>query len=275
MGGISVRQADGVDVTVINPVKFVYINGSETQDGSIRFTLEDGETITNIEARASGVWNDTSIRVGSASVRIGRDMTLSAVAGHLETFNPSLVQGHARGLIPQIQFDDAGTQQLLTPIVKAEEIFVVYSGAVSETIATTIGINFSTTPARLVENSIHRTGTVAATQPITVSFYVGTDNTGTLFNRFRIPASLMPASSVFQINYDNTLGFESGTSIFQEFVSTTNISLATDSGGNPLTSHEGHTLSQISVLSENLMYDETVDHMLDENLNPMFAIQFP
>lgn len=254
----------------------LYIVGDADTDGSIRILFDTTEnTISNFELRTNGVFNDTGVRIASSSLSIGRDMTLSAVAGHLETFNPSAVVGHTKGLIPHILFTDAGTAGLETPIVKAEEIFTVFGTAVSETIGTTISINIGTTPGRIIEESIHEVGTVGSSEPVTVKFFVGSDNTGFLFNKKILPATALVANTTLEINYDNDLGFDENTAIFQEFTSDANFSLKTDSGGNPLTKHEAHELQEIGVLSENLMLDENLNLMFDTSLNPMFAIQFP
>jgi len=273
----------GPDVTRRNKRGLIYLTTDPTADNSldtapensIRITFAPGDPTAHIEKFNSGVWNDTGFRFASSSVGIGRDMTISAVAGHLETNNPSAAQGHTRGLIPHIEFDDTGTNFAETPIVKAEEIFVVYSGAVGQAVGTTIGINLGTVPSRIIEFSIHEVGTIQSTAPVTVSFYTGTDNTGFLFNRKILPANSMVANTQLKISYDLDLGFEGGVNIFQEFTSTASISLKTDSLGNPLTSHEAHELDEVGILTENLMIDVDFDLMFDLSLNPMYAIQFP
>lgn len=257
-----------------NFLDIVYIKGDAVTDGSIRIILDDGDTISHMEMRASGVWNDTSLRLASSSIEIGRDMILSASAGFLETRNPSATVGHTRGLIPHILFDDTGTELMHAPILKAEEVFDVFTGAVSETIATTIGINLGISPGRVIEESIHEVGSVSATASIVVSIYDGADNTGFLKNRRTLPACAMPANTTLEINYDNDLGFEANEVNFMEFVSTANISLKTDSGGNPLTKHEAHQLAEVGVITENLMLDENLDIMFDTSLDPVYAEQF-
>ncbi|MEE9367033.1 MAG: hypothetical protein V3W44_10125 [Dehalococcoidales bacterium] len=252
----------------------LYIVGDNDTDGSIRIAFLAGEDVAHIESRADGVWNDDGLRVASSSLDIGRDMTVSAIAGFLETNNPSAVVGHVKGLIPHVLFDDAGTGLLRTPILDAEEIFTVFDTTVGEIIGTTIGINIGATPGRAIEESIHQTGSVAATSKVTVSFYVGSDNTGFLFNRKVLPASAFPADSEIEIPYDNDLGFEANSPVFMEFTSANNLSLKTDASGNPLTKHEAHALDELGVITENTIYDEDLGHVLDESLNPVYGAQF-
>ena len=206
----TLNPTGGPDVTRRNKRGLIYLttdpavdNALETApEGSIRIAFASGDPTAHIEKFESGVWNDTGFRFASSSVGIGRDMTVSAVAGHLETNNPSAAIGHVRGLIPHIEFSDAGTIAAETPVVKAEEVFVVYSGAVSQIVGTTIGINLGTVPSRIIEFSIHEVGTVQSTAPVTVSFFTGTDNTGFLFNEKRLPSNSMVANTQLKIPYD-------------------------------------------------------------------------
>ena len=77
-----------------------------------------------------------------------------------------------------------------------------------------------------------------------------------------------------EIDYQNELGFLAGQQIFMEFVSTASISLKTDSGGNPLTKHEAHPLATIELLTENLIYNNSLDGVLNNTLDPVYANQF-
>jgi len=278
-----IHPGGGPDVTRRNKRGHLYIttdptvnNSLETApEGSIRISFDAGDPSAHVEKFLNGVWNDTGFRFASSSVNIGRDMIISAVAGHLETTNPSAAVGHTRGLIPHVEFDDDGTKFVETPFVKAEEIFVVYSGAVSEIVGSTIGIQLGTVPSRIIEFSIHEVGTVGSSSPVTVSFFTGTDNTGFLFNKRILPANALVANTQLRINYDLDLGFEGGVALFMEFTSSTNFSLKTDSGGNPLTSHEAHELKEGGILTENLMLDQDLNLMFDLSLNPVYAIQYP
>ena len=252
----------------------LYIVGDEDTDGSIRLAFTVGEERCNMEARTSGVWNDGGLRISSRSLAVGRDMILSAVAGHLETTNPSAVVGHTKGLIPHIEFDDSGTSQLETPIVGVEQIFTVFGTAVSETTASTIGINIGTTPGRIIENSIHEVGATVPTTEVTVSFFTGTDNTGFLFNRKILPVSAFTANSTLTIPYDNDLGFEANVAVFMEFKGETAFSFKTDVSGNPLLKHEAHELNELGTYTENVIFDVNLDHVLDNSLDPVYARQF-
>lgn len=256
----------------------LYIVGSETVDGSIRLRFDvPNDDVAFMESRASGVWNDTGIRFASSSVKIGRDMTLSAIAGFLETDNPSQTAGHDRSFIPHIIFNENGTKDEPphTPILQAFETFVVFSGAVSEIVSTTIGQAYGVIPARIVEDSIHEVGTVGSSEPVTVSFYTGNDNTGTLFNRRILPANALVADTTLTINYDEDLGFDANVPIFMEFTSDASFSLKTDSGGDILTTHTGHELDERDILIDDLIIKEDAGLVFANDASLVFKNQFP
>jgi len=268
------KFSKSTDVTKVNPFDVIYIKGNDTTDGSIRIIKALGDTDAHIESRASGVWNDTGFRFSSSSVSIGRDLVLTGSSGFIETNNPSGIVGHTRAIIPHIEFDDDGTLQPHTPILKFEEVFDVFTGAVSETVATTIGINLGVSPGRFLEESIHEVGIVGSSAPVVVTVYLGTDNTGFIKDRRTLPATALVANTTLEINYDNDLGFRAGEANFMEFTSTASFSLKTDSAGNPLTKHEAHQLDELGLITENLMLDVNFGLMFNESLGPMYAIQF-
>lgn len=279
---VNIQRPSGVNVGVNNPGKTVYIGNinadtpaNENTDGTIRLIFTVGDSSAHIELRANGVFNDTGFRYAASSVSIGRDTILSGSAGFIETNNPSGIVGHTRSIIPHTRFDDSGTAQPQTAILKATEIFDVFTGAVSEIESTTIGINLGVSPGRFLEVSIHEVGSVGSSEPVTVTIYIGTDNTGFIKDRRELPADGMVANTTLEIDYDNDLGFRAGEANFMEFVSTANISLKTDSGGNPLTKHEAHQLAVVNLIAENLMIDVNFDLMFDLSFNPIYAIQFP
>ena len=257
-----------------NSAAVLYLFGNEFADGSMRLIFDGSDTVVAIEERANGVWNDTGMRFSSSSVKIGRDLVLSAAAGFIETGNPSGTIGHIRSLIPHIQFEDKGTSQPQTPILDAEEVFDVFTGAFDEIIDTTIGIDLGVSPGRVLEESIHEVGSVSSSVPVTVTFHLGTDNTGFVIDKRVLAADSMVADTTLEIDYDNDLGFLAGQQIFMQFTSDNNISLKRDSSGNPLTKHEAHELSTLELLTENLVYDNALGHVLDASLNPVYLNQF-
>lgn len=264
--------ADPGEVSAVDQT--LYVKGSELVNGSIRIIFDGSDNVAGIEERASGVWNDTGMRFSSSSVKVGRDLVVSAAAGFIETGNPSGVIGHIRSLIPHIQFEDSGTERPHTPILDAEEVFDVYTTAVSSITAKIIGINLGVSPGRVLEESIHEVGPVSSTAPVTVTFHLGTDNTGFVIDKKVLPANAMVLNTTLKIDYNNDLGFLAGQQIFMQFQSDEDISLKTDSGGNALTKHEAHALDALELVAENLVYNNALGHVLDNSKNPVYLNQF-
>ena len=257
-----------------NRSRIVYLNGDDTTDGSIRIMLNSGEIVSHIEARKDGVWNDTSFRFASSSVFIGRDFTLSAAAGFIETKSLSTLGILIQSLVPETQFTDIGTEQPKTPILKAREEFVIFTDPVSETIGNIIGINLGASATKVLGSSRHEVGSVGASSSVTVSLHKGVDNTGFLIDRRVLPPVMLLANTALVIDYFKEVGFLAGDPIFMEFASSSAISLKTDAADNPLTIIDGQEMSTLELLTENLIYDIGLNYILDSSLNPVYSNQF-
>jgi len=270
----------GPDVTRANKRSIIYLTTDPTAnnetdttsnaaiDGSIRFVFTPNDAAVHIEKKTSGVWNDTDLRIASASLGLGRDLKIGAAGGFIETLNISEIDDHLRALIPHIQFDNAGTTGAAhMPVLDAREDFVIFAGpATGETTATTIGQIFSASPTRLLHSTTHTTGATAATAQITVSYYKGNDNTGPVLNRFKLAASVMPASTAFTIVYEDDFGFENAENIFFEFTSTQPISLTTNAAGQVITTQNGHSLDELDIVLDELVLTNDLSLTFDNDL---------
>lgn len=247
----------------------VYIKGDADTDGSIRLMFTEGDPTVHLESRTNGVWNDTGLRLSSSSMLLGRDMLVSSIGGFLETVNPSEIVDHIKAVIPHIEFNMNGTMAAgHMPILDVRETFDVFPGpVVGEIDGTSIGQVFSVDPTRVLHSATHRTGSVAATEQVNVSYYKGTDNTGSLLNRFMLPPSEMPASQPFTIVYDSDFGFEKVEDIFFEFVSESPISLSINSDTNIITSQDGHVLAELDIMLDELVLSNDLAITFDSNLN--------
>ncbi len=268
----------GIDVTVNNESGCVYIftpNANvPTEDGTVRICSTPEDPVAHIELQTDGVFNDTSFRFAPSSVQVGRDLDISAAAGFIETGNPSGTVGHIRSLIPHTQFEDDGTRQPQSPILDAEKVFDVFTSIAGEIIAKTIGIDLGVSPGRVLEESIHEVGSVESSQPVTVTFHLGIDNTGFVIDKRVLPADGMVANAELEIDYNNDLGFLAGQQIFMQFTSDADISLQVDANDNPLTKHEGHELSTLELMTNNVMRNTDGHAMLNVDNEVMFARQF-
>jgi len=273
---LQVTRPNQRDISQSNVNDIVYIKGNETTDGSNRLRFNSIGDIAVIERRASGVWNDTGFRISSSSLEIGLDFTLSAAAGYIETLNTSASFNHQRSVIPHTNFTLVnGTTAPHTPILSKLKSEAIFGTAVSEVTAMSATVDFPISGARVIDSLIHQVGATGATQPVTVSYYKGTDNTGQLLFQKNLPPSDLVANQPLAINFNQDVGLEDNEDVYAEYLSAAMFSLKTDSGGNVLTTRVSHELSELGMLTENLMLDEDLNLMFDESLNPIYSVQFP
>ena len=261
-------------VNVKNSKDILYIKGDDTTDQSIRIKFDEGDSIAHIEKRADGVWNDTGFRFSAGSIELGRDLLVGSAASFIETFNEAIADGHQRALIPHIPFNTTGTQQLHTPVLDNLRVDTVYGPAVSETTGTSAGISFFTNHARFVNIISHEVGNTGATTPIEYSVYSGTDSNGVLITRQNLPVSSFVANTTANITFPSDIGFNNATNFFIELKSDSLFSLKTDVSGNPLTKFTEQHLEILGIVTENLVYNNDLDHVLDNSLNPVYSNQF-
>lgn len=255
----------------------IYLSGDEFTDDSIRIIFDGSDTVSSIELRTDGVWNDTGFRFASSLLSIGRDLKIGGVGGFIKTINVSEIDQHINSLIPHIQFDAEGSLSAAhAPILDKLEDFVIFDGpATGEVSGTVIGQIFSVTPNTILHSHTHTTGSIAATADVKISYYKGTDNTGTLLNSFNIPSSIMPASTEFTIVYDDEFGFQDATNIFFDYVSDNSISLATNSDGDIITTHSGHNIDEIDVVLAEFVLTSDAGIVFDNDLNIVIHNRFP
>jgi len=274
----------GPDITRRNKRGLSYITTDPTADnssdtapeGSIRIAFHPGDADPHIEKFLNGVWNDTGFRFASSSVSLGLDLRLGAVGGFLETFNVSEIDDHIRALLPHIQFDENGT---LGPahmqVLDIRENFNVFPGpSTSQIVSTTIGQVFTEVPTRVLHSVTHQVGTVQSTAPVEVSYFKGTDNTGSLINQINLPANSMVANSPLLIVYDSDFGFENATDIFFQFTSSANISLELNAGGDVITTQNGHELAELDVILDEFVLANDLSLTFDNNLNVVVHNRF-
>lgn len=285
---INVQRTSSLDVSQKNPNATVYFSdgtftANEFTDGSIRFLYDAANGMLVIRKRENGVWNDTSLKLNSNTLELGEDFSIGAAASFIETFNQAIPDEHQKALIPHITFDDDGTKFLHTAILDGIETDAIFETAVSETIDTSIGISFFTDHGRFVSSIDHEVGTIGASAKVQYSMYVGTDNSGILIKRKNLPSSDLIANTTLTVDFKssatssrpNYVGLNANENFFIELTSDSAFSLKTDISGNPLTTFTEQHFSILGSITENLMLDEDLNHMFDESLNPMYAIQFP
>jgi len=246
------QPGGGPDVTRRNKLNTLYITGDANTDGSIRivFTAADNiDQFANIEQRDKGVFNDTGFRFASSSISIGRDMLLSAVAGFLESVNPSAIPGHTKSLIPHIIFNELGTGEPHTPIAGPIQTVPLIFNPVGEVTGTTLSQVYTLIPSSILDSFTLLVGTLAPTADVRVSIYIGSDASGFLANRLIKPASDFVANTPVVIDYKEDFGFEAAQAIFLELVSANSFSLQVDGKPQPelITTLIGHELRELEL----------------------------
>lgn len=79
---------------------------------------------------------------------------------------------------------------------------------------------------------------------------------------------------VWVIDFAYGLGVEANQNIFTEITSAANLSLAVDSGGEVITDVNAQLLAELDIITENRTFDNNLEEILDNNLNPVYASQF-
>ena len=279
--GVHFEHAGSTDVTIINPRDILYIKGNETTDGSIRFRFitrvppDPQETFAHIELRGSGVWNDTGMIFSSGSISLGRDLSVSAVGEFLQTFlasvDPLLGTRSLHGHNPYHPFSGTEPNPTLIPpasgfpimpVLDFPELVDIFpnTGPFTFITGTSINISFPVLPDRVLTQSQHFVGTTAATSEVQITY---TQNSVVL-NRFIIPASQMPASTLLELDFDEEFGL-GGSGIVQNFTSANTISLRENVSGDIVTRHDGFPQSTQDIILEEFVLSDDLSLVFDND----------
>ena len=269
------KPSGGPDVTRRNKLDTIYVKGDANTNGSRRFRKVDGQNFIQVEARENGVFNLSGLKTSNSSVQVGESLDISATGSFIRTRNLAELNPESFALIPEIPFNPDGTDFLVVPFLSKQFLDPVFPGpSVSEIISTTIGQICPAGTGRVVETITHEAGSLTANNPVQYSIYVGTDNTGPVLFRFNFPASSFGANQPVVIFLNSSVEFEAGASIFLEMTSTTSFSLKTNAASNVITSLDQHDLKIAGVFTENLVYNNSLDGILNNDLDPVYANQF-
>ena len=209
--------------------KFYPDGGREDLDGSTRVCLSAVSGMGTIEKRVDGIWQPSSFELGPNSVWVGKNVGLAALGHHLASeFHDGHLHFHAHsGYGNGLSTHD--TQQINAfAYVPAE----TYQPDFSEEWT---GTNFEfsmTSPSHILVSAIqYKTGAVAATKPIRICIYQGTDDTGQMVFDQWYPASQFPANSDVTAEYAGYIEFDYMVDYFVRYTSTANFSLKTNDIG--------------------------------------------
>jgi hypothetical protein len=164
------------------------------------------------QLRTAGVWNDTGIQVAAATVALGRDVLLSAAGDWLQVSDND---GDVLSLTPHIEFDDAGTVPLPHTAILQPKVIrqVVQPDDSQERIGTSIHTLLLSPIKALRTKLYYRTGSVIATQPVTIT--IQKDNIlGPIVFQKDLPAALLGIPNTeFSIDIDGAVEFDIGETV--------------------------------------------------------------
>lgn len=256
---VAFREGDP-HVSVDNPIAIVYIRGNETTDGSIRL-LPDTSTSENVEfqLRTEGVWNDTGIQIAASTIFLGRDLEIQGAGDWISTTD---VQLDHLALIPHIEYDDEGTRDAAhIPILKPLVVDFPIQPIFDTEIITSSHIDVQINPLDLLaKDTKMKTGSVAATEPVTIEF---SRPTGVVFWKKNLPASQFAAGVDVAIELDGLVEAFAGEIIETRITSAATFSLLGDSSGEAYTLLSFFEISEEDIISSTTGMDRIIFDSLD------------
>ncbi len=205
--------------------------GDEGVQGSYRLKKNDSNLL--IERFEGNQWREKSRIVPDSffvrDLQLQHDMTLSA-AGRYVQYKSSLLPGsNGSALLVGTPYTDAGSLNPVTPVLQAKIIREIFQSDDSAVVTgTSFGYIVNEPKNTLVGGVYYKSGSTAATKPIKVRIYYGTDDTGELFYENDIDESLWVADSEIHIILDNAMGWPAGVDVYIKYTSDANFSIKTN-----------------------------------------------
>lgn len=219
-------------VTKGNDSSVLYIKGDEFTDGSIRFVVDFSDKNGEIQHRTSGIWESTGFRLAAGTLFLERDISLSSIGSHLQTES---VESGIKTLVSHIAFDDTGTSVPHTPILGQRLNRVVFSSnETGEDVFTKFELETSGINTGFRYNYYFKTGSVAATSPVTMTLSKGHAPGGIIFFQKVMPASQWSANTEVVIDLGHGISITVDQEILLTIESANNFSLkgSQAAGGN-------------------------------------------
>lgn len=238
---------NSLNVNEINLEDVIYIKGDEVTNDSLKLTpgTVDPANVRFL-ARIDDVWNNTGIEVSGATIYLGRDLQMEAAGDWVKTNEVNQAQ---EALLPHIEFsDEEGTVDYAKiPILSALFADSIIQPDFSEGIVTSNYEFITINPANLLVKVInYKTGSVAATEVVTVSFE---RPAGTIFwTRDYAPAEFSANSDV-KIELAGLLDGVQGEEITTNISSAADFSLLGDSLGEAYATADFYLLTEEQVMT--------------------------
>lgn len=229
MASPNTQRPSGVNVGVFNPGEIVYVNGNEVTDGSIRLIVDDTAENVEFQLREAGVWNVTGIQIAASSVFLGWSLKLSGAGEWIQTFES--VSGD-QALIPHVNYTDAGTEVVHSPVLGAKVIKNILQPDDSEEVSgKVLSLSVLGIDTTLLSKAYFRTGSIGGTAPVSIALRDGSAS-GQIFWQKQFPTSLFATPNIeITIELESLVETKAGETVFIEIASDEDISLKSNLAG--------------------------------------------
>lgn len=217
--------AGSTHVNIVNNLSVVYIRGNEFTDDSIRlFIVDNGNTsVTEIQKRVSGVWAATSFMTGPTSLFLGLDLSLSAQGNMLSIES---VESSAKELSIGAEFSDSGSDPAKVSILSTRINRLVVRSDISEELVTQSDTDAFTGLTNAFRYKFYfKTGSVAATDTVTLTITKGLTPGGAVFFKKEMPVSDWSANTEVEIELEGGLNITPGNGFSSTLSSPSDFSL--------------------------------------------------
>ena len=215
-----------IDVTKRNRADYLYLSGDKDTDGSKRFCIDADTGFSEIQLRTEGVWLPASFEVGTNSLWVGCNVGVAGVGHHLATESS---EGHLHFHAHSEFVNNLSTTDAQILYAYADHIRTIFQPDESgEFIGTSTEFSFPSTSHLLARNIYYKVGSVAATAPIRIRIYQGSDDTGPLVFDQTYPASLFVADTEIEAPYNGCVEFDEGQTYFLRYTSEEDFSFKSD-----------------------------------------------
>lgn len=270
-------SGSSTDVTESNASNLVYIKGDANTDGSIR-VLPDITfgTEAEFQRRADGVWNDTGIQIAGSTVYLGRELRLSSGGQHLLTRD---VSESKKAMVPQLEFTDAAGSRTMPFVPTLSQRFndvPIQPLNEAEFVGTNFHYTFAASTLFLFAAITVWTGSVAATEPVTVTFRRGSLS-GQIFYTRTFSTAAFAANGTVLIETDSLVEFGPDDVAYVIFESAANFSFQTNAAqDSPRRTGSFYRLSEAGmVTTDNLESRFTLDNaaglLFDNSGSPILS----
>jgi len=221
--GPLVQTPQGVNVGVHNPGETVYIKGNANTDGSIRLVTSERGEVASLEIRTSGIFRSTGLNLAAGSLSLGLDLSIAAQGSQLVIKS---IEAGNQDLSLGTEFNDTGSGPPKVPILSGRINRLVVQSDISEERITTSDVDAFIGVTNAFRYTFYfKTGSVAATAPVTLEISKGSAPGGEVFFSEEMPASDWPANTEIVIPLEGGLNITPGNEFSSTLFSNEDFSL--------------------------------------------------